>query len=75
MADKTHHLEELIAHQEQRIQDLSDMVAQQWDSIDLLKKQILRLHDKMTAMAENAGSEEDGLSVTEVAALNKPPHY
>jgi SlyX protein len=69
-------IEETLAHQEQKIQDLSDMVTRQWDEIDILKKRLNKMQDKMAYMSESAQpTGEEGLSVSEIAALNKPPHY
>lgn len=74
--DKLTHLEELITHQEKQIHDLSDVVVQQGKDIDLLKKHILHLKDKIDAAEQGGGNNpEAGLNATEIAALNKPPHY
>ena len=76
MTDHIHHIEETLSHHEQQIQDLSDMVARQWQEIDLLKKAIRALQEKMGSFslgAEKTGSEN--LSVTEQALRDKPPHY
>ena len=70
-----HHIEETLAHQEQRIQDLSTMVTRQWAEIDRLKAQLAMMQDKVAGLAERVPSEEKGLSVSEIAALNKPPHW
>ena len=69
-------IEETLAHQEQRISDLSEMVTRQWEEIDRLKARMGHLLDKVDYLEQNTGkSETAGLSVTEVAARNKPPHY
>jgi uncharacterized coiled-coil protein SlyX len=73
---KLTHFEELITHQERQIHDLSDIVVQQGKDIDLLKRQILHLKGKIEAVEQGGGQNpEAGLSATEIAALNKPPHY
>lgn len=73
---KMNALEETIAHQDKQIQDLNDVVTKQWNEIDTLKKQLIRLGAKMDEVEaiakENSG---EGLTVSEEAALNKPPHY
>jgi len=58
-------LQETIAHQEQQINDLSDMIIAQGHAIGDLKKEVLKLQGKMEQMDE--GSEQ--------AADQKPPHY
>ncbi len=74
--NKLNHIEEMMAHQEQQIHDLSEMVNRQWQEIDLLKKQLEKTNAKLGVLEETAGdSESEGLSVTEQAARDKPPHY
>lgn len=74
--EKLNVIEELIAHQENQIQDLSDMVVKQGDEIEALKSHLTKLEGKIGLLEETAGSGEgEGLSVTEIAAMNKPPHY
>ncbi len=76
MTDPIHNIEETLSHQERQIQDLSDMVAQQWQEIDALKKAIRALHQKISSSAQDAGeARAEGLSVTEQALQDKPPHY
>lgn len=54
------------AHQAQTIEDLSQMVAKQWDRIDRLTRQIKYLNEAMLELEEN----RDG-----APANQKPPHY
>jgi len=60
-------IEHIIANQNQQIQDLSDMVSQQWQEIDLLKKHLLQARERLETL-ENLP--EGGNIVHE-----KPPHY
>jgi len=75
---KLQHIEALLAHQERQIQDLSDMAAQQWDEIDMLKSRLKRTTEKLAALehstqtSTNSGMEG---SVADFAASEKPPHY
>lgn len=74
--EKINKIEELIAHQEQQIHDLSDMVVKQGDEIHILKRHIGKLEGKIDLLEEDSNSGDDkGLSVTEIAEMNKPPHY
>lgn len=75
MNDKADRLEETLAHQEQQIQDLNDVVTKQWAEIDRLTKMLGRLKDKVEDIEVSKGDDSEGLSVIEEAALNKPPHY
>ncbi len=68
-------IEATIAHQERQILDLSDMITQQWKEIDILKLRLKKAQDRLSEMAPSQDSEREGLSVTEIAALDKPPHY
>lgn len=74
MQDKLNALEEMIAHQDCQIQDLNDVVTKQWNEIDALKTKLERLGSKMEEI-EVASKDGEGMSVTEEASLNKPPHY
>lgn len=75
--DRLTKLEMLAAHQEQQIQDLSDMIALQGKEIDLLKRRLEKTQLKMLELGEGAGaiSENEGLSVSDQAQRDKPPHY
>lgn len=59
-------LEELVAHQAAEIDTLSDQLKEQWEKIDVLTKAVLRLRDRVTEV------EEGGSGVHE---NTPPPHY
>lgn len=63
--EKLNAIEETLAHQEQQIQDLSDMVVTQGREMDTLRKEILKLQGKIENMDE--GEQQP--------ANQKPPHY
>ena len=69
-------MQESVMHHERQINDLSEMVTAQWHEIDHLKKTIEKLNEKLS-MVEDSVQEGGGkaMSVTEMAAQNKPPHY
>lgn len=74
--DKIQEIEMLLAHQERQIQDLSDMIALQGKEIVTLQMRLDRTQKKLIEIEAGAGAGEDeGLSVTEQAARDKPPHY
>jgi SlyX protein len=57
-------LELKVAHQDKTLEELSDMVANQWKVIDLLKREVLRLNEQVVELGETAKS-----------AGGKEPHY
>jgi uncharacterized coiled-coil protein SlyX len=67
-------IETMLAHHEQQIQDLNDVIQLQWKEIDLLKAQLRRASAQIDDMAAGA---QDGkpLSATDIAQRDKPPHY
>jgi uncharacterized coiled-coil protein SlyX len=67
-------LERALAHQDAQISDLSAMVSQQWRDIDLLKNRLDRALHKLKEVEAHTGPAE-GLSVSDAAAMEKPPHY
>lgn len=71
----TNKLEEMLAHQEQQINDLSDMIIAQGNDMAALKKQIEKLQNKISVMAEDDSGEASSLSSIEQAARDIPPHY
>ncbi len=60
-------IEQILTHQDQQIQDLSDMVNQQWTEIDRLKKHLSQARTRLENL-ENPS--ESG-----TLADDKPPHY
>jgi len=60
-------LETLLAHQEETIRDLSDMVARQWETIDGMARDMKRLHARLN---EEVESLRDG-----GGAEKPPPHW
>ncbi len=68
--EKITQIQETLAHQEQEIATLNQMVTRQWDEIDLLKKQIRKLQGSLAEVTENQTT-----SAAEQAARDKPPHY
>ena len=62
-------LEIKTAHQEQQIQDLSEMVSDQWKTIERLGGQLV----KATAKIESLENSEPNAAAS--LADEKPPHY
>lgn len=62
-------LEEALASHESTVDDLSDMVREQWDLIDRLKRQIERMTDRLERV-------EDAADASDIpTGMEKPPHY
>lgn len=70
---KINRIEEMLAHQEQQITDLSEMVNTQWKEIEGLKRRLEQANSKLSHL-ENKGVDA-GQSITDMAAQEKPPHY
>jgi SlyX protein len=64
--EKITKIEEVLMHQAEQINALSDMVTRQWDEIDLLKRHIKKLQGTLSELGEGQGVP---------AADQKPPHY
>ena len=64
--DRLTALEELTAHQAKTIDELSDQVADQWKTIERLRRALERLGEQLTGLEERTG---------EAAPVTKPPHY
>lgn len=72
-------LEIALAHQQQQINDLSDMVTAQWREIETLKARLhdahLRINELQATRGAGGGGEEEPLSLAEQLARERPPHY
>lgn len=75
--EKEIQIETALAHQEQQIADLNELVHQQWQEIERLKSHLKltqnKIHDLEGKFEETSRSE--GQTVSEMAAAEKPPHY
>lgn len=60
-------LEELLAHRDKEVHDLSDMVTQQWSRLDALERELNRAKDRVLALEDDVGEAP--------AANQKPPHW
>lgn len=72
--DRIENLEITLAHQDQQIQDMSEMITAQWKEIDRLKRHIQQTEEKLQEFMDSE-DEDKPQSATEFAARNKPPHY
>ncbi len=72
--DRLTQLETTVAHQDQQIQELSDIVDRQWKDIERLTKRLDRLAAQLDEALAATGDTE-AKSITDIAAANKPPHY
>ena len=78
MKDRVHKLEEALAHQDQQISDLSEMLILQGREISKLERDIKKLNAKIDLYEtdmEESGEDGKPLSASEFAAQNKPPHW
>lgn len=77
MTEESSKIEETLAHQEQQIQDLSDVLIKQSREIESLRAQLAKLQGKVDVIQHDMNAPDEGraLSVSEQAARDKPPHY
>ena len=70
-------IETLLAHHDQQIQDLSEIINLQRKEIEALKVRLDRTQNKLIELGEGGGApaQQEGLSVSEQALRDKPPHY
>ena len=68
MTDRMTQLEETLAHQTHLVEELNDIVAEQANEIDLLKRQV-------TILIKRAAEEEAANQSGIVVGDQPPPHY
>ena len=68
-------IEIMLAHQAEQINDLSELVQQQWREIKALKNKLSHAEDKLADLVHNLPESGKTLSATEIALRDKPPHY
>lgn len=75
--DKITLLEIALAHQESQIQDLHEMIHKQWKEIDILKLRLDKAQRQIVELNTTSSDTDpaEPLSVAEIAAAEKPPHY
>ena len=59
-------LEELTAHQARTIDELSDQLADQWKTIDQMRRALERLGERLIGLEDRTG---------DAAPVAPPPHY
>jgi SlyX protein len=64
--DRLTALEELTAHQAKTIDELSDQVAEQWKTIEQMRRTLERLSERLLGLEE---------TTAETVPVTKPPHY
>ena len=62
-------LEIKVTHQEQQINDLSQMVTDQWKILDKLKSTLTKTDARLQSLENNNPEASSGVS------YEKPPHY
>ena len=73
---KLNNIEETLAHHEQQIEDLNNIVTKQADEIDALKQRLKGLRDKIDVIEDMARTRNsEAPSAADQAARDKPPHY
>jgi len=66
LENRLNELEMQIAEQDRTLQDMSEMVSQQWDEIDRLKRKLTTASERIVSLEENLPQND---------SIEKPPHY
>ncbi|MCK5374529.1 MAG: SlyX family protein [Alphaproteobacteria bacterium] len=64
-----------MAHHDQQIAEISEIITDQWKLIEGLKSRLSRLGDKIEQMECNREQDDSFLSPIEKVRNEKPPHY
>ncbi len=64
--DRLAALEEAMAHHERTVDELSGQIAEQWKTIDGLKRIIERMGERIETLESGSG---------EAVPVSRPPHY
>jgi SlyX protein len=59
-------LEEMVAHQARTIDELSDQLAEQWKTVDRMRRTLELLSERLIGLEDRT---------SEPAPITKPPHY
>ncbi|MDI7775428.1 SlyX family protein [Asticcacaulis sp. EMRT-3] len=59
-------LEEIVAHQQKTIDELSEQLNAQWKALDAMRRSLERLGEHLTGLEDRTA---------EAAPVTKPPHY
>ncbi|MBX2833783.1 MAG: SlyX family protein [Micavibrio sp.] len=69
-------VESTLAHLEHKVEELSQLAFEQGRVIECLEAKLGRMQNKVSEIEDlNKDRDGQGLSPTEFAAENKPPHY
>lgn len=68
-------LQSRLMDMERQVQELSDVVAEQWKVIDALKGSVLQHKDRIGVLESAQNDKKKGDSSIEEARENIPPHY
>ncbi len=68
-------IETTLAHHDQQIAEMNDVITDQWKQIEALKAKIARLGDKIEQSESESGPGDSSLSSIERARREIPPHF
>ncbi len=75
MENKIIDIETTLAHHDQQIAEMSEIITDQWKQIETLNRKLLRLGDKMEQMGNDRGQEDSSIDSIERARQEIPPHH
>jgi SlyX protein len=68
-------IETTLAHHDQQIAEMNDVITDQWKQIDNLKAVLARLGDKIEQAGHDRDQNDPSLSSIEKARREIPPHF
>ena len=69
-------IETTLAYHEQQVEQMNEVITEQWKEIEALKRQLSYAVDKIEQLYHDSNDGKGGGgSILEQATCNRPPHY
>ncbi len=68
-------IETTLAYHEQQVEQMNEVITEQWKEIEALKRQLSYAVDKIEQLYHDSSDGKGGVSTLEQATCNRPPHY
>lgn len=73
--NKIINIETTLAHHERKIDELNEVITDQWKQIDALKRTLDRAMDKIEQIEDDKDESGEAVSSIDFARQSQPPHY